>query len=232
MRSIAHFLQLTSIVFLSGCLLTVQASENEEFSNANNMLFNKDHLGNLSTSTHLNYHFVKSGTVESGFEDDIKLNFKPAKTVENRAVDVKLFSGDRNRWMPDFNGSKGNPLLTVFLQRDIHEMNRLTEGLWRHFQKQIKLALENNAKIQAVNFEFDGKQYQGKEIIIHPYLDDPYNKRFKKYAGKYYVFTLSDSLPGMLYQIKAIAPDETENSEGKKSVLVSEIVTLTAATLD
>lgn len=232
MRSIVYPLQLILIISLSGFWLTVQASENEEFSEANNLLFTLDHLGNITTPASLNYHFVKSGTVESGFEDDIKLNYKPAKSVENRGVEVTLFSGDRNRWTPGFNGSKGNPLLTIFLQRDIHEMNRLTDGLWRHFQKRIKLSLENNAKIQAINFEFDGKQYQGKEIIIHPYLDDPYNKRFKKYAGKYYIFTLSDSLPGMLYQIRAVTPGEGKNSGGKKPALLSEVVTLTAATLN
>jgi len=232
MRSILYPLQLILIVFLSGIWMTLQASENEEFSEANNLLFTQDHLGNITKPISLNYRFVKSGTAESGFEDDIKLKYKPANSVENRGVEVTLFSGDRNRWMPDFNGSKGNPLLTVFLQRDIHEMNRLTDGLWRHFQKRIKLALENNAKIKTVNFEFNGKQYQGKEIIIHPYLDDPYNKRFKKYAGKYYAFTLSDSLPGMLYQIRAVTPDEEKSSDGKEPVLLSEVVTLTAATLN
>lgn len=232
MRSNIYPLRLILIISLSSFWLTVQASENEEFSEANNLLFTLDHLGNIATSASLNYHYVKSGTVESGFEDDIKLNFKPAKSAQERGAEVKLFTGDRNRWVPDFKGAKGNPLLTIFLQRDIHEMNRLTDGQWRHFQKRIKLALENNAKIEPVEFEFEGKKYQGKEITIHPYLDDPLNKRFKKYAGKYYVFTLSNTLPGMLYQIRAIAPDEVESPGGKKSALLSEVLTLTKATLD
>lgn len=233
MRSILYSFQLALIVSLFGFCLTTQASENEEFSDANNLLFTLDHLGNIATSANLNYHYVKSGTVEPGFEDDIKLDFKPAKSVEERGVNIKFFTGDRNRWVPDFNGAKGNPLLTIFLQHDIYEMNRLTDGKWRHFQKRIKLALENNAKIKPVEFEFEGKKYQGKEITIHPYLDDPLNKRFKKYAGKYYTFILSDALPGMLYQIRAIAaPDEAENSDGKKSTLLSEVITLTTATLD
>ncbi len=232
MRSCVRCFQLMLAVFLSVWLLTAQADEKEEFSEANNLLFLTDHLGNISSSARLNYHFVKSGTIEDGFEDDIKLRFKPAKLAENRKINIELFSGKRKRWTPNFSGATGNPVLTLFLQRDIHQMQRLTDGKWRHFQKRIKLALENGAKIKPVEFTFDGKQYQGKEITIHPYLDDPYNKRFKKYSGKYYVFTLSDKLPGMIYKISAIAPDAETGSGEEKPALISEIMTLTAVTVN
>jgi len=205
-------------------------AQDDQFSEANNLLFIHDHLTNVSEDTQLNYHFVKSGSIEPGFEDDIQLNLKPADKVEERGVSVQFFTGERNRWTPEFNGVRGNPLLTIYLQRDIHEMNRLTDGQWRHFQKRIKLALENDAKVEPVIVQFSGKEFQGKKITITPYLDDPYNKRFKKYAAKYYEFTLAEELPGMIYQINSVSPDmdsQSTESSSEKSPLISESVTLT-----
>ena len=222
MRSSTAPVQLLLIVVLIGFWINSQAQENQ-FSESNNLLFNRDHLGNISADSRLNYHFIKSGSLESGFEDDIKISFKPAASVENRRVTVDFFSGERKRWIPEFNGATGNPLLTIFLQHDIHEMSRLTDGQWRYFQKRIKLAFENKSTIEPTMFEFSGKEYQGKKITIYPYLDDPNSSRFKDYVGKYYIFTLADSLPGTIYQIRAVTPNAD-----KKSELLSETVTLTS----
>jgi len=221
MRLPAPSVSILLIVSLVGFGLKIQAQENQ-FSEANNLLFNRDHLGNISADSHLNYHFTKSGSLEPGYEDDITMSFKPAASMEKRGVTVDFFSGERKRWTPDFNGARGNPILTIFLQRDIHEMSRLTDGQWRYFQKRIKLAFENNALIEQVVFSFSGKEHQGKKITIYPYLNDPNSSRFKDFIGKYYVFTLADSLPGTLYQLRAVTPDADNKSE-----LLSETVTLT-----
>ena len=222
MRLLTPSVQFLLIVALIASWMNIRAQESQ-FSEANNLLFNRDHLGNISADSRLNYHFIKSGSLEPGFEDDIKMSFKPAASVEKRTVTVDFFSGERNRWVPDFNGARGNPLLTIFLQHDIHEMSRLTDGKWRYFQKRIKLAFENNSTIEPAVFEFSGKEYQGKKITIYPYKDDPNSSRFKDYVEKYYVFTLADNLPGTIYQIRTITPDA-----GKKSDLLIETVTLTS----
>ena len=78
-------------------------------------------------------------------EDDIVVRLTGTTADSARNAEVSYFTGPRERYVPPFNGVRGNPILSVFLQRDVNEMARQTGGPVRHFQKQIKLALENKA---------------------------------------------------------------------------------------
>jgi hypothetical protein len=46
------------------------------------------------------------------------------------------------------------------------------------------------------------------------------------YAGKYYIFTLSEEIPGEIYQVRTVVPDGKTWKEGD-DFLTQEVVTFT-----
>ena len=189
-----------------------QIPEDFQFNEAEIILWRKDHLANVTEPMGLYYEFVKSGSLEDGFSDSVYL--KILKMNEDGSKDVLLdfFTAERKQLVSADNvtGITGNPILGIYMQGDIHEMYRLTEGHWRHFQKQIKISLRKDAMVEPVTFSFNGKQVHGKKLYFSPYMNDPHRRDFEKYAEKYYEFIFSDQIPGSLYQIKTVIPDKSK----------------------
>jgi len=224
-------LKLLNIVLLA-VLVTIPGAvyptEEETFSRANTELFLTDHLGKVNTPSRLVYDFRKTGTLEDGFNDTVEVRFveTPAEQVE-----IVFFTGERSRTVPPMTVSDGNPVIMMFLQREVSEMGRLTGGSWRHFQKMIKLALENEAQVTEVKVPYGDQASLGLKIRITPYLEDPLLANFKRFAYRYYEFTLSGNIPGYVYQIRTVDPgNEGENKKAVNSEpLVEETLTYRAS---
>ena len=110
---------------------------------------------------------------------------------------------------PDIEGAKGNPAILYFLERDINEMQRLTQGKANYFRKRIRMAIYQGASIRNVNLPYRGRPIAVQEISISPYLDDPNRTRYPKLANKKYVFMVSSAVPGGLYGIRSRIDSET-----------------------
>ncbi|MGH8755571.1 MAG: hypothetical protein ACREU0_07075, partial [Burkholderiales bacterium] len=136
-----------------------------------------------------------------------------------------FLSGSNKIKFPPMEEAKGNPVLLYFLERDIREMKRLTGGHPPYFRKRIRIALADHADVHPVKFVFDGKEVDGKEIKIAPYANDELKERFGKHVGKYYLFTLSDKIPGEVYQLRSVTPDKQSGGSGKKQPLIEETIT-------
>lgn len=173
-----------------------------EFSAAERALFMGDQLGALRPPTTLNYQFRKSGSLEPGFDDSVKLHLKALPGGRCCAVTGEFFSGARRLPMPDPEDARGNPVIMYFLERDVREMQRLTKGQSNHFRKRIRMAIFDSATLRDVAVPFRGKSVAGREIVITPYLTDPNRARFESLATKRYVFTLSDAVPGGVYAMR------------------------------
>lgn len=197
-----------------------------EFSRANQLLFFADHLQTIQSPTTLHYRFEKRGTMEQGFIDEIRVRIQELHENGEKKVAIDYFSGDRERQVPEFDSATGNPLLVLFLQRDVREMARLTGGNWRHFQKLMKLALENSAQVSAVEIERAGKQLPAWNILVQPYKDDKLLQEHQEFMGKYYLITLVDAVPGEIYRIRAVTPSPA--TEGDEP-LIEETVTFSGS---
>ena len=103
------------------------------------------------------------------------------------------------------------------------EMNRLTKGNWRYFQRSIKFAISDSARIEPVSFNFKGKTVEGEKITITPYVKDPRRNQFADFADKRYEFIFSAKIPGSLYQISTVVPAK---SGSDKEPLIRETLTL------
>jgi hypothetical protein len=199
-------LNIILMLFLGVLPAAGYPTEEESFSRANTLLFLSDHLASVTTPARLLYDFRKTGTREDGFSDTVEVQFAEALAEDGKRVEVNFFTGERARPVPAMTVSEGNPIVMLFLQREVNELGRLTGSSWRHFQKQIKLALENDAEVTPVTVTLEGEAIPATRIRIAPYLEDPQRRQFEAFAETRYEFTLSDEVPGFVYEIHAVTP--------------------------
>jgi len=186
------------------------------FSEAESKLWLTNHLKNIDKTGRLYYKFVKSGSYDGSFKDSVYLDILKINKDGTKDTNLKFLTGPRRQPVAPSNleGVKGNPILGIYMQGDIYEMNRLTHGSWRYFQKRIKLAFAHKAKVEPVTFKYKGDKVKGEKITVQPYLHDPHRSAFKKFADKTYEFILSKQIPGSVYQIKTVVPDKS-HPDGK-----------------
>jgi hypothetical protein len=187
------------------------ASAQDRISAAETLLFQTDHLKNVAPPATLFYAFRKTGSAESGVDDTVKLRIRSVDGAKR--VSVAFFTGKRNIPFPEVSGAEGNPVLLCFLERDIHEMQRLTGGKSGYFRKAIRLALARSASVARTRLSHAGRESAAREITITPYVDDPLKDRIGKYASKTYVFTLSAAVPGGVYSVRSFVPSANGTAE-------------------
>ncbi len=193
-------------------------------SEAEKLLWETDQLANVDKPGVIRYEFERKGTMDEGFTDSVELNILEVKKDGMKSAAVTFFSGDRNQDVPPNENTNGNPVLGVYLQGDVYEMNRLTEGSWRYFHKRIKFALADDAKVDPVTIKVDGKELKAKKVTFTPYVNDPKRKMFEDYADKIYEVIVSEDIPGMLYKIHTIIPASKKEGEDEKPLVEETLV--------
>lgn len=199
--------------------------EGFRFTDAEAKIWQTNHLEKTKPPTSLYYEFTKSGSFEEGFTDSIFLKILEENEDGSKNVDMTFFTEERAQTISSENVTqvKGNPVIGIYMQGDIYEMNRLTDGHWRHFQKRIKMSLRNNAVVKPIKITFNGKEYNAEKIIFSPYLDDPKRSMYEKFSNKVYEIILSPDLPGSLYQLKTVILDQSKEDN---KPLIEEVLTL------
>lgn len=197
---------------------SLPAAAAEEFSQAETLLWMTDQLAAVEQPVRLVYSFEKSGTLEQGFSDRVEFVVDAVNDDGTKAARLNFFTGERNFPVPPVSNTTVNPVLKVYLQGDVYEMNRLTDPdgssreRWRYFQRRIKFAFAEAAEVKPAQFMFDGRQYQGHEVTIEPYRNDPHKQQFEILSGKRYRFVVSEALPGYLYSIETRVPGDGDQN--------------------
>lgn len=193
----------------------VAAGEEAEvtFSEAERVLWMTDQLAKIDSRVVLRYEFSKGGVYEAGFDDTVDLRILEARDDGMKHAAVTFFTGERNQFVPENESTNVNPVLGLYLQGDVYEMDRLTDGHWRYFHRRLKFGFADVARVEPVTFEFDGRAYEGKRVTMQPFLDDPKRAEMGVFAFKGYSIIVSDELPGYLYEIQTLVPPEQEGGE-------------------
>lgn len=196
-----------------------------KFSNAENKLWMDSHLLNIAEPTRLHYEFKKGGSYEEGFIDDVYLDVVKFNEDGSRDTVVDFFSAERKQAATPSNVSSvtGNPVIGMYLQGDIYEMQRLTSGHWRYFLRQIKLAMADSNESTPVTVELNGQEYASEKIVIWPFENIKNKDRLGKFSKKRYEFIMSDDIPGKLYQIHSLVINQDDPSADP---LIAETLTL------
>jgi len=180
--------------------------EDHRFSEAETLLWLSDHMENVRQPVRLNYRFRKSGSYEEGFEDFVRLDVLQLHKDGSKTLDIDFFSGERRQnpmYASNMRRVRGNPVLGLFLQGDMYEMERLTDGSWRHFQRRMKLAFAA-ATVEKIRLQYEGDEVEAQRIFIRPYSEDSRRDRYEMLADKSYEFVFSDRVPGKLYQVNSV----------------------------
>lgn len=211
----SHTPRLTAILWIAAAiaLYPFDSQAKAPFSQANTILFLSDHLQGITPPATLYYAFEKSGSQDGDFQDSIEIRVTKAHADGSHSVEMQYLSGDRERYVPPVENAHGNPIIMLFLQRDVMDMHDQAHRGWRYFQKLIKLALQDSATIHPVSIPFEGELAKGEQVRIQPYLDFPEGGALARYRHKTYLFTLADGIPGTVYELKTI------NEGGSEEVL-------------
>ena len=195
-----------------------------EFSNAEHTLWMDNHLLNIEQLVRLHYEFEKTGSYEDGFIDDVYLDIVKINEDGTRDAVLDFFSDEQKQMVAPSNVKNitGNPVIGIYLQGDVYEMSRFTEGNWKYFHRQLKLAIADSNTSEHVTIELEGKQYQSEKIVLYPYENINKKSRLKEFSDKRYEFIISDEIPGKLYQIRTVIND----TENPAVPLVEEVLTL------
>jgi hypothetical protein len=124
-----------------------------------------------------------------------------------KKVFFDMFEGQNRRQFGPMEAREQNPLVIVFLQRDVTEMGNLTGGSSLYFQQQIRKAFNGPAEVSSVDVELDGRKIAATRLLIRPFRDDPNVERFKQFRDKAYEFVVTPEVPGGLYRIGSSVPD-------------------------
>lgn len=190
---------------LAAALPALAAAQNE-FSQAEKLVFTDHHLANVKAPGSLHYTFVKSGSQEAGFSDDVQIDVK--RSAEKCcSVQGKFLSGEREVKLPEIAEAQPNPVILYFLEYDIREMARLTSRKsGNYFRNRIRKTLVDEAKVRDTTVTFQGRQVPAQEVTLTPYATDPARNRYERYADKRYTFVLASAVPGGVYQVRTALP--------------------------
>ncbi len=179
----------------------------KDLSPANRALFTTAHLASIKQPTVLMYDFEKKGSLEAPFTDTIEADITNVDGDGRKDLSFHFLNGEHHMEFRDFQAYVGNPIFMLFLERDVREMERLTRGHSLYYRTLIRNALAGSATVTPTTFTFGGKTCKGTEISIQPYVNDPENERYPRFAKKTYSFILSDEIPGGFYKIDSMTPD-------------------------
>ena len=217
-----------SVVLLSTVTMA-GALHAQEISPAEKILFQTNHLHNVSSAQVLRYSFVRKELAGPGFSDQVEVDVGARGSDGSAAVTTRFLTGARQVALPPVGGALGNPALLGFLERDISEMKRMTGGSTSYFRKRIRLALAEAASMETVALSYAGRQLEGRKIVIRPYLQDPMQEKMQKYLAKNYVFILSDAIPGSIYQIRTTVPAGQQGDQKNGTASIEETLTVAGA---
>ena len=198
-------------------------------SEANQLLFGTDHLESITEPVRLVYDFKRTGILGKSFDDEVFVNIKKVLPSGRKNISFRFLTGKNKIRFPSANGVKLNFVFQAFLENDVRQMQRQTGGNALFFRNRIRHALAAAAQVVDATFDFDGETHEGKNIIVKPFSkksvaivsgSEKLYSRFSKYAGKTYIFTMSDRIPGGFFQISAVTPSDDENQP-----LTSEVLT-------
>lgn len=197
------FVALAPAVVLAGLADAARAADADQFSEAERMLFTTDHFKSVGGQAELDYEYKKSGSLEAGFTDKVRVAVGGKGAGGGRVVHVDFLTGKQKLQLPDVPNAEGNPVILHFLEREVREMNRITGGSQNYYRKLVRVALANAAQVKPVTLTVDGKPVQAREIHLAPYRDDPARSRYERFADKTLVLTLSDQVPGGVVEMRS-----------------------------
>ena len=116
-------------------------------------------------------------------------------------------SGNDRRQLGPMAAQEQNPLVLLFLQRDVAEMAKLTGGAAGYFQQQIRRAFNGPAESAPVEVTMGDSKVPAPSWSCGRSRAIRRSTSFPQFRDKAYEFVVADGVPGGLYQLVSRVPD-------------------------
>jgi hypothetical protein len=195
-----------SLTFLPLALLAAAPARADD--TVADKVFGAGLMTNVTSPEALRYRYELSGvTMAKPYDAPVTVDVRQVAPEGDKKIWFDMFEGQNHRAFGPMDSREQNPLVIVFLQRDVTEMGNLTGGSSLYFQQQIRQAFNGPAEVSPLDVEVDGRKVQATRIVIHPFRGDPQIERFPKFRDKAYEFVVTPEVPGGLYRIATSTPD-------------------------
>jgi hypothetical protein len=159
-------------------------------------------FGDVAAPAKLRYRYEMPGQgVDPPVVSHIDLDVREAVADGSKSVYVDMFEGSNHREFGPIASKEQNPLILVFLQRDVNQMSNLTGGAAMYFQQQIRRAFQDEAESEPVEVTLGDQKLQGRRLVMRPFLHDPQIGRFPQFKDKAYEFVVAEGVPGGVYSL-------------------------------
>lgn len=175
---------------------------------AASLLFETPALIGVPTGTTLIYRLERTGGDPGALTaaSTVELSLREDPETGGRNAHVAIVRGERRQAAGPFPSLVGNPVLLLFLERDVAEMSRTLRGSPHYIRNRIREALGASMLAEPARFVFEGREIEGWRVTVSPFGQDRNRDRLREHAGKRYQFTLSEAVPGRLYELRTSTP--------------------------
>ncbi len=212
MHSRSRIITLAAILLFSPMAFSAGRTPPAELNQAQLLIFYKDHLQGVTKGSRIDYGFSSATKDADSYSDKIEVTVTDVVAEGKRNMEFNFLSGPHHI---DFSPAKaytGNPVLIHFLERDISQMAQYTGGSSGYLRNRIRDSFKQPKQVHAVKIDFQGKQLDGTEVVVTPFVSDPNADNLKLYVNKRYEFIFSDQIPGGIYKIHTAVTDDSGES--------------------
>ena len=171
---------------------------------AERLVFMSPHLARIEPPRTLHYRYLRQGGGEARLDDEASMALTHG-AAGCCSVRGRYLSGEHALALPDIEQAVANPVVLYFLEHQVRLLQRRTGGSANHFRRRIRQAMVE-APVDAATIRWGGRELPARTVRITPFVDDPYRARFERDAEAQYVFTLSDAVPGAVFELRASLP--------------------------
>ncbi|MDZ4790645.1 MAG: hypothetical protein SGJ17_05465 [Hyphomicrobiales bacterium] len=179
---------------------------------AQTLIFDAPYLEKLPEGKLIYSFEIKTSDKDSfgeSFTDQAALNIMPSKSgaAGLRDISFDMFTGERGRTHGPMTDTKYNIVAALFLEWDLSRMKRFIKGEPAYFRNRVRLAFRDSTKVEEVKLTYEGREVTGYKLTIQPYLGDPRASSMEVFQSKIYEYTVSDAIPGGIYDIHIYVPN-------------------------
>ena len=198
---------MNRIVALAGALL-LTASLPAAAATVTEAVFGRALMEGVKQPTVFHYRYEMRGDgIDPPVVGPVEMDVREVKADGAKTVYFDMFSGNDRRQLGPMAAQEQNPLILLFLQRDVSEMAKLTGGAAGYFQQQIRRAFNGPAESAPLEITMGDSRLEGTKLVMRPFQSDPHLDQFPQFKDKMYEFVLADGVPGGLYQLVTRVPD-------------------------
>ena len=166
---------------------------------------------------------LRGQTIEQAVTSRVEMAVREVSPEGDKKVWFDMFEGENRRQFGPMAARESNPLVIVFLQRDVTGMGNLTGGASGYFQQQIRKGFAEPAEVTPVEVDVDGRKLQATRVVMRPFRGDASIERFPKFRDKAYEFVVATEVPGGIYRIASRTPDQAGGTVLEESMTFARV---------